>query len=524
MANFDVETRIPDVLVHITYPDNKTKNITITGYAIHKRPRCRIDGMKDCRKLAKTRDDITVIVDRVVNAITEKYQNKDKKIIVANSLNAIDENTRIGKTFLSLKAANRCFYNDWGETTQHAYMVFYEKEVIPEIQWCATSEDFGKVEFFDLVKKLAEKTFKNGNFEGETMQEAEDKVVRKLNYAYPIFSEMRYMDPSIPDLFLRDDDSILTKRVQKEQKKYLPPKIHKAFRQLLEDDLERNPQLVRAAILMENCALRTKESAGWTQDLGEEFDNHIIVWVLIQGKGNKQTKILKSHKGYRFVICDDWGYVMLKRCNKLIDDKKNSTPTTDNQVCDYVKDKLIEAGLTKEYVSIAANELQKSQLQGKNKGIDVAAYILRRNRASIWRNYCGYSQKELDYSLGHVSTINNKMKEDMWKIENRLSLSDKNRRFILNPEVSQNPKYKPYDVSKFEIKQIIPFNEYHFINKGNKPIHIKLQAVTAEPGEAIEIVHNEKTSSSFITNNAIKTSASKRTYTEIIGNVEDELK
>lgn len=524
MANYDVETRIPDVLVHITFPENKTKDITITGYAIHKRPRCRIDGMKDCRKLARSKDDIAVIVDRVVNTITDKYQNKDKKLVVTNSLSEIDTSTRIGKSFLNLKLSNRCFYNDWGETTQHAYMVFYEKEVIPEIQWSARSEDFGKVEFFDLVKKLAQKTFKNGNFEGETLQEAEDKVIRKLNYAYPIFSEMRYMDPSIPDLFLRDDTAMLTKRIQKEQKKYLPPKIHKTFRKLLENDLNNNPQLVRASILMENCALRTNESAGWTQDLGEEFDNHFIVWVLIQGKGNEQTKILKSHKGYRFVISDDWGYVMLKRCNKLIDDKKNNTSTTDNQVCDYVKDKLIEAGLTKEYVSVAASELQQSQLQGKNKGIDVAAYILRRNRASIWRNYCGYSQKELDYSLGHVSTINSKMKEDMWKQETRLLLSEKNRRFTLNPEVSQSPKYKPIDVSKFESMTIIPFSDYRFINNGNKPIHIKLHAVTAEPGEAIEIIHNDKTESTFISNNAIKTSLSKRTCTEIIGNVEDEIK
>ncbi|MCQ2911015.1 MAG: hypothetical protein MJ244_02405 [Clostridia bacterium] len=524
MANYDVETRIPDVLVHITYPDNKTKNITITGYAIHKRPRCKIDGMKDCRKLAKTKDDISVIVDRVVNAIVDKYQNKDKKVVMMNSFNIIDANTRIGKTFLNLKVSNRCFYNDWRETTQHSYMVFYEKEVIPEIQWCNASEDFGKVEFYDLVKKLAQKTFKNGNFEGESLQEAEEKVTRKLNYAYPIFSEMRYMDPSIPDLFLRDEETMLTKRTQKEQKKYLPPKIHKSFRQLLEQDLERKPQLVRAAILMENCALRTNESAGWTQDLGEEFDNHLIIWVLIQGKGNEQTKILKSHKGYRFVITDDWGYVMIKRCNKLIDDNKNVTPTTDNQVCDYVKDKLIEAGLTKEYVSLAASELQQTQLQGKNKGIDVAAYILRRNRANIWRNYCGYSQKELDYSLGHVSTINNKMKEDMWRIDTRLTLSDKNRRFILNPEVSQSPKYQSIDVSKFESRTIIPFTEYRFINKGNKPIHIKIHAVTAEPGEAIELIHNERTNSSFITNNAIKTTSSKRACTEIIGNVEDELK
>lgn len=193
-------------------------------------------------------------------------------------------------------------------------MVFYEKEVIPEIQWCNTTEDFGKVEFYDLVKKLAQKTFRNGNFEGESLQEAEEKVTRKLNYAYPIFSEMRYMNPGIPDLFLRDEETMLTKRTQKEQKKYLPPKIHKNFRQLLEQDLERNPRLVRATVLMENCALRTNESAGWIKDLGEEYDNHLIVRVLIQGKGSEQTKILKSHKGYRFVITDDWGYVMLKRC------------------------------------------------------------------------------------------------------------------------------------------------------------------------------------------------------------------
>lgn len=209
---------------------------------------------------------------------------------------------------------------------------------------------------------------------------------------------------------------------------------------------------------------------------------------------------------------------------KLIDDKKNVAPTTNNQVCDYVKEKLIEAALTNEYVSLAENELQQSQLQGKNKGIDVATYILRRNRASIWRNYCGYSQKELDYSLGHVSTVNSKTKEDMWKIDARLTLSDKNRRFVLNPEVSQSPKYQPIDISKFESRTIVPFTEYLFTNKGNKPIHIKIHAVTAEPGEAIELIHNEKINSSFITNNAIKTSLSKRTCTEIIGDVEDELK
>ena len=96
MANYDVETRMPDVLVHITYPDNKTKNITITGYAIHKRPRCKIDGMKDCRKLAKTIDDIPVIVDRVVNAIVDKYQNKDKKVFISSS----------GFTSISVAAGN----------------------------------------------------------------------------------------------------------------------------------------------------------------------------------------------------------------------------------------------------------------------------------------------------------------------------------------------------------------------------------------------------------------------------------
>lgn len=522
MANLDIETKIPDVLVHITYPDKKDKNITITGYAIHKRPRCRVDGQKDYRKTAKNKDEIDLIIERVVNTVIDAYNNQGKKEVEYFTSFGIDSRTKIGNTFLLLKKSKRLFNKLWAESTTHSYLTFYEKNVIPEIQYYEHSSDFGLVEFEDLVSKIARKTFSNGNFSGETLESAKNSVRLKLTYAYPIFSELRYMDPSIPDLHLKADDVLTNSRPKKEQVKYVPLWKLKKFRSLLEKDVEIYPKQVRGAVLMENVALRTSEAAGWTMALCQDFDHHLIIWVLVQEGNLLQNPHLKSKSGYRYTITDDWGTNMLKKCNEIIGDEKTGiAPLSDKDLSEYVKEKLIEAGFSKEFISETSNELQATQGHGQNRDIDVAAYCLRRIRASIWRNICGYTQNELDFALGHIPVNGKKNYEDMWNVNVRERFSIKNRRFDLNPEVSQSPRYKPIEVNAFKEMNIIPFNEYRFVNNGDKPIKFYLTAATAEYNESIIVTHKKNIESKFeCFRNTGMENASDRQHEEIIGAVD----
>ena len=148
-----------------------------------------------------------------------------------------------------------------------------------------------------------------------------------------------------------------------------------------------------------------------------------------------------------------------------------------------------EAGCTDDYLRDAYADMESNpEYNADGKPIrDIAAHICRRNRASIWRNYCGYTQQELDYCLGHKSAKKKFEKENPLSEGTFKALAQKNAHYDMFPDLSISPKHRPIALMGEESNEIPPFDEVRIRNTSDHHIIVKIDALAMEAGETIVI-------------------------------------
>lgn len=496
MPKKDVDTRLEGIRVHLTWP-NKDNNITVIGTAIHASDGIRVDGIMPARHNAKTKDDLEFAQSVVVSKITEKIEFAQKReSMSSHERTKLSYKSLIVKTFFDLfgsdiddsRIDNVHNIYPWAPSTQKACVVYFYRNILPKIQECEVESDFTGVEKEDLIKALTQKALKRMENKDD-VDEARIIAIRHLNDADRIYAEMRYHEPSLPAINLRCD----VKRIRKktEQIKCLPFMIHKKFRLLIESSIAEEPYMARAAILMDSAGARSGEAAatwsGWHEDYGE----FMVIKILSQEEKGKRIERLKSKDAYRCVVLDEWGTVMVRKCNDIIGKEAltEESPIIDTDLSAWVRCKLREAGCTDDYLRDAYADMESNpEYNADGKPIrDIAAHICRRNRASIWRNYCGYTQQELDYCLGHKSAKKKFEKENPLSEGTFKALAQKNAHYDMFPDLSISPKHRPIALVGGESREIPPFDEVRIRNTSDHHIIVKIDALAMEAGETIVI-------------------------------------
>lgn len=529
MPKKDVDTRLEGIRVHLTWP-NKDNNITVIGTAIHASDGIRVDGIQPIRHNAKTKEDIEFAQNVVVNKITEKIEFSQKRESISSTgKNTLSFESLMVKVFLELfgpdiddkRRDNAHNIYPWARSTQKAYVVYFYRNILPKIQECEVESDFTVVEKEDLIKALAQIALKRMERKDD-IDEARVIAVSHMNDADRIYSEMRYHEPSLPPIDLRCD--VQRRRKKTEQLKRLPFIIHKKFRELVEAAIAEEPYMARAAILMDSAGARSGEAAATWSGWHEDYGDYMVVWILNQEDGGKRIDRLKSKDAYRCVVLDEWGAETMRRCNNVIgkEELTEKTPIIDSDLSSWVRSKLREAGCTDDYLREAYTDMELNpEYTADGKPIrDIAAHICRRNRASIWRNYCGYTQEELDYCLGHKNVKKRFEKENPLAEETFKVLAQKNAHYDMYPEISSSPKHRPVSLSQGKSIEIAPFDEVRVHNASEERMIVKIDVLAMEAGEAIVLDTPGNGEPNFMDRSI--SNGGKRMSAYVIGYLQDE--
>jgi hypothetical protein len=178
---------------------------------------------------------------------------------------------------------------------------------------------------------------------------------------------------------------------------------------------------------------------------------------------------------------------------------------------------LKQCGCDEAYIKDAMQTMKSRPEYGQDglPDFDVAAYILRRNRASVWKNICGFTQDEIDYLLGHRRIQKGHRPFNPQDLDVLREWIRKNSRYDILPKISSNPLHKPIQLVHGTEVEIIPFNTVRLANVSLSPLRVTISIDAAEPGEMIKI----KTKGRIDSDRSISRKARKRKTAEIIGRI-----
>ena len=508
----------PGYKIIITYPEKKEGNFSVRGYPVDKNY-IRVDNSKIVRKEVKYIEELETKKAFVKNIVEDQLDELLRKKNNSTQNKNVRIETELSKTFNEVLDTGGDYW-PWQEGYANQIVAYSRKNIIPWIQENIKENDnFTAVEKLDLQRYLAENRMKHGNFKKNNhYEDALAGVANYMNAFDQIYKVLMSFNSNLKDWNFAIGNR--TTPMKHEQIKMLPPKVHKAFRKLVEADIKSKPKYARGAALMDNN-LRAGEASAWSKEWMIDMSDFIVVWVLWQEEKGGKTDRLKSEGSYRPVIMDEWGTMVVKKCNELIDDI-DETPIPDSQLSAYVRELLYKSGLDDIDFQVALNDLLK-HLEYNSAGkpiIDVSAHLLRRNRTSIQCNYCNYSSTERDLYSGHKTKVNRYKYSDPKSGETHRMIAIKNSLYDLNPEISNNPKHKPIDLINVEGGKIFPFPIYRFINSSDKTMILKLNISTTEMGESVSII----SSSNVIVKikSQSKDNNGKRKNENLIGVIKDE--
>jgi len=495
----EVPTKNPNWMVHITWTD-AGKAIRLRGSLVDRNFGYVIDSSFGATKTVRRAEDVENGIKDLARAVYEKnVKSMGKK---EEKTGKEQEPTDVERAFESLRTSDHQIQNWDAATTQRTNLIYFKNHFLPVLKDCRYPEDFMSQERMELKDKLFREAMENKNSCGNK-EIAMNNVRSRFWQAQLIYNSMRLFDPMLPVLTIDDGTNART-GFQREQIKSLPYPVTMEFRKRVKELIRDDPRMARGAALMYSGGLRSGEASAVTGHRIEVHDGYIAVWVLQQEFNGQISKRTKTRYSYRRVILDEWGGRVVTACTKLIGDEneKKEAPLIDKDLSAFVKKTLEDSGCTAEMVGTE---------------VDVAAHILRRNRAGIWRNICGFSQDEIDYLLGHKGRKEKIRKFDPKSEEtlNRWALMVS--RYDIDDAYSTSPVKRPLSLKKNKAGTIAQFSEIRMLNDTQEPVVLILNAEASEMGESIAV--DMPYSASSTVNPGSVSAYNKRKNVEIIGNV-----
>jgi len=270
----DIPSKDPDIIARITWPD-KEGRVKMTAQIINAEGRI-IDKYAKKYKYSSGKEDRELTIE-VLNAIVLEQVTKKKirttRIIRKRSVE-LDETTQIVKAFREFSERGLPVKN-WSKSTYDDRMTHFRLNVLPYIQQCTYDCDFTEEDLEVLRGIILRRVKQNGNYEKDGDGLGALRLTEAhLIHAKDIYEAVRTEFPQLPALKKLKGERIA--KISKEQFKVLPPHIHLAFREAVEEIVQSDPILGRAAALMD-MAFRSAEAVGVTQDKIKERDKYMYV-------------------------------------------------------------------------------------------------------------------------------------------------------------------------------------------------------------------------------------------------------
>lgn len=274
------------------------------------------------------------------------------------------------------------------------------------------------------------------------------------------------------------------KKSVKEQPKMLDPETREKFCRIIHDQVEDNPALAKGAVLM-MLNLRTAEAAA-VEEKDVSFCNdekvglYSIIKVFYQSQdGVQKTPILKTEQSTRTIPAGYWHTEVLKKCFAVLRKTGENAMTSSGELSEWVLEKLKEAGCRVENIMPPASNLADVG--------SLAAYILRRDSASLMKNQMGMSSYEIDKQMGHKTKGNKAAHPDLQLAEEQKKLVAKMNRFCYMRTITKAPAVTPIQLAHGKELQTIDYDKL-CLQMPQYASRCELEFRASEPGESISIV------------------------------------
>ena len=437
----------------------------------------------DIRKDAPNRAAAELKASEMLTKLLNDYRKANRKVVERRSSgrtakNTITENNQIISAFNAVK--NMETVNNWGPQTTRSMVKWFERNFFAFLSDIIASEmPFEKSIVVDHIISVESK---NTDLDFNLPK----NVRRYLRVTQLIYNCMRSVDSSLPIfIWYEGEDIVYTMEDNRgyELMKYLRTNVHLGFREKVETEISVNPYIARAAAIQDSCGARTGEAAAIQSSEIIDYDTFLCIKICYQDDDSGgRTNVLKTPNSYRYVVMDEWGESVVRRCNNVIRDLDNSDEyrVTESELSKWVKTMLVSAGLTPEEIDAWRSDmLLEVETPGRKVEKDVTAYILRRNRCTIWDHICGYTSEELDAQMGHAADTN----RDWTSAEVLQQLSCKAKKFNLGKETDAGTR-----ISAGGNYVLIPDRSVQFEAIEAMDVTITMNSLTS--GDAIKIITN----------------------------------
>lgn len=396
-----------------------------------------------------------------------------------------------------LEAGGVSVYDNWSERTQRSYLTVFKNQIAPLLlPYVRGEKEFLLPDLDALQEKLQAQKAQNqrSRRDGPTLATnvrvdlaAADKIYRYLRSAYP--------DLLLPELTL-EPESRRGLSARAEQCKALPESVRQAFFRAIEAEIYKDPAIAAGACLMVSGGLRTAEASAVTPSCIRDA----AVYVAYSVHDGMRTPSLKNDNAYRVAVLPAWGLSVIRRCFAPL---KAARPDWDREetcaLCDpaelsaWVIRTLRRCGCDPDYLESARAEYERWVTRDRSgQPVEtVDAYVLRRDWATRARCICGLTSLEIDMLMGHENPTREAARPELRTGMDATLISRKLDRYIYSTELSENPRYSPYQICHGDEDTLDTFPVQQFVNNGSKPLVLHISVESAEPGDGITIEHTD---------------------------------
>ena len=476
------ESPFPDMLVRVSFHERKN-GVYITGVARSRKTHKQILPLIKHTKTIQRGESLDACKRTIVSLVSASYQAR----VCRDDANANLLDNGENRFVLALQTymeENNTFPN-WAKTTQTQYFKLYNRVfgLLQDVQNNAILTDVDLEPVKDVLRKQVSQS-KHSYKSIELNENRVRAIVHHASSVYRIVSAFwneKYPKKRLPEPQWSMDNP---KKSSKEQLKMLDPRTREKFCRELYTLSETQPALVKSAVLM-LLNLRTAEAAAVEEkDVqfydDEEVGSYSVVNVFFQtSDGIQKTPMLKTKQSTRMIPAGFWHTEVLKRCFAALQASGEPGMVGSGDLAEWILERLIAAGCNVENVKPPASELDDVG--------SLAAYILRRDAASLMKNLMGMASYEIDFLMGHKTKISKAARSDLRLAEQQKKLVAKMNRFCYMDTLTNSPAVTPIRLAHGVELQTIDYHELR-LQTPQYATRCELEFKASEPGESISIV------------------------------------
>ena len=452
------------------------------------------------RKLdgTKNRDDIVRVIK---NSLLEALNRHRASLQAANQENILEvtfDSVRDDK----LKDKDKDCLACWKKNTAASALTYFKAHTLPFLKEhynYATGLDPSRIN--DLAGVFSAVSADHGGRSNETML---NRVVAKhMHEAQVIYGAMQAKAAESGTIGYLLDIAFAkpsVRNVLREQAKCLPQEVRLSLERNILELANSNPLLAERVLVMYTTGLRTSECVA--VDYGKIIyrttaygTRYGIIRVCKQKdthNAGSATDSLKTESAYRIVLVPPWAVGLLEDCvSQAAKGTKKEVPISSATLSAEVKTLLRDSGLSSDqYTEFIKMESSDYDLDEEGDPLfDVNAYILRRNFATQASRCCGFSSRDVDYFLGHRSTINSHqtpVNRDADFYKEADNLDELVERLNNYPHESFTPEAIDLTCAKLRTT-LPPRTSFVLKNNGNEPKRFIITLKGTEPGDGMQL-------------------------------------